>query len=215
MSRQGRGTLDHLNPEQRQAVEHGLPGDGKLVAPPVAVIAGAGSGKTKVLAERIAHLVANGVEPSRILAITFTRKAADQIKSRVRSTLAAAPSAQRPGTRTDLPWAGTFHSVGSKLIRIYATRLGLRPGFTTLDRGDSVGLMDIVRRDGGLAARELEFPKATTCLDIYSRTINSQKTLGKVLKDQFDGLKTPRPRAEANARGDRAPSSTARSGPGR
>ena len=184
MTKSSKGKLDHLNPEQRQAVEHGVgpprpgvSGSGTISAPPVAVIAGAGSGKTKVLAERIAHLVANGVDPARICAITFTRKAANQIKSRVGATLAAARCDARPGTRVDLPWAGTFHSVGTRLIRIYAKRLSLRPGFTTLDRDDSIGLMAIVRRDCGLAERELEFPKAGTCLDIYSRVINAQQKL--------------------------------------
>ena len=185
MSRTHKSPADHLNPEQRQAVEHGVTGQGSNVGPPVAVIAGAGSGKTKVLAERIANLVAKGVEPSRILAITFTRKAADQIKGRVRSALAANGRGAWPGIRTDLPWAGTFHSVGTRLIHIHATHLGLKPGFTTLDRDDSVGLIDIVRRDCGLAERELEFPKATTCLDIYSRTVNAQKKLGSVMREHF------------------------------
>ena len=173
MSKTTKGPFDHLNPEQRQAVQHGVgasrpdvSGPGNIAARPVAVIAGAGSGKTKVLAERIANLVANGVDPARILAITFTRKAANQIKSRVKSPLATPGSAAPRGTRIDLPYAGTFHSVGTRLIRIYAKRLGLRPGFTTLDRDDSIGLMAIVRRDCGLAERELEFPKAGTCLDI-------------------------------------------------
>ena len=177
--------FDHLNREQRQAVNHGITGPGDTIAGPVLVAAGAGSGKTAVLACRVAHLIANGVEPSRICAITFTRKAADQIKTRVKATLAAMPADACGAGRVDLPWAGTFHAVGTKLIRSYASRLGLRPGFTTLDRADAVGLMGIVRSDCGFAKSAREFPKPETCLAIYSRAVNSQKQLTNVLKNDF------------------------------
>ena len=127
----------------------------------------AGSGKTGVLTARIVHLIENGgVDPSRILAITFTNKAAQQIRARVKAALAAS-AASRSGNR-ELPWAGTFHSVGVRLIRVYAKALGLRPSFSMLDREDSVGLMKIVRQDLGRDHKELEFPSPKTCIEICS-----------------------------------------------
>ena len=180
-------TFEQLNPEQRQAVAHGING-GDIDAGPLAIIAGAGSGKTHVLANRVAHLVAHGADPHRILLMTFTNTAAREIVARANATLAAATSRERPlgtRTRTRLPWAGTFHSVGLRLIRRYARQLDLLSRLGTLDRDDAVGLMKVMRQDCGLADRELEFPKDATCLDIYSRTINARLPLRQVLKLHF------------------------------
>ncbi|MFN3670570.1 MAG: ATP-dependent helicase [Bosea sp. (in: a-proteobacteria)] len=120
------GYLAGLNPEQRQAVEAT---DG-----PVLVLAGAGTGKTRVLTTRIAHLIAtNRAYPSQILSVTFTNKAAREMKERVAHLVG--PVAE------GMPWLGTFHSISAKLLRRHAELLGLRSDFTILDTDDQIRLM--------------------------------------------------------------------------
>jgi DNA helicase-2/ATP-dependent DNA helicase PcrA len=117
--------LAGLNPEQRRAVE-ALDG-------PVLVLAGAGVGKTRVLTTRIAHLIASGrARPHEILAVTFTNKAAREMRERV-GLLTGVPDG--------LPWLGTFHSVGAKLLRRHAELVGLKPNFTILDADDQLRLL--------------------------------------------------------------------------
>src|SRR5262245_63134147 len=96
--------LDKLNPQQRRAVEHG--GSALAEAGPLLIIAGAGSGKTNTLAHRVAHLVVSGVDPHRILLLTFTRRAAEEMIRRVKRITAKALGTQQ----VDLPWSGTFHA---------------------------------------------------------------------------------------------------------
>ena len=98
--------LTGLNKEQRRAAEHC---ESATKAPPLLVIAGAGSGKTKTLAHRVAHLVVTGVDPNRILLLTFTRRAAEEMIRRVKRITAQALSVQQ----LDLPWSGTFHAIGA------------------------------------------------------------------------------------------------------
>src|ERR1700730_14599064 len=113
--------LADLNQEQRRAVTHGVKDGSALGAGPLLVIAGAGSGKTKTLAYRVAHLVVNGIDPRRILLLTFSRRAALDMIGRVKRITAAAM-----GTgHVDLPWAGTFHAVGARILREHADRIGL------------------------------------------------------------------------------------------
>ena len=100
--------LKELNPQQREAVVH--------VDGPLMIIAGAGSGKTKVLTTRIAHLMANGVDSFRILALTFTNKAAKEMKERVAKMLG--------GNEVGNLYIGTFHSVFARILRTEATRIG-------------------------------------------------------------------------------------------
>ncbi|MES2030703.1 MAG: UvrD-helicase domain-containing protein, partial [Pseudomonadota bacterium] len=115
--------LDALNPEQRRAVEHGVfpPGDDNAPsAPPLLVIAGAGSGKTNTLAHRVAHLIVNGADPRRILLMTFSRRAASEMSRRV-ERIARKVMGDNAGVMTDaLAWAGTFHGIGARLLRDYA-----------------------------------------------------------------------------------------------
>lgn len=87
--------------------------------------------------------------------------------------------------RIDLPWSGTFHSVGARLLRLYARRIGLRPSFTILDRSDAADLMNLVRQDLGYATKQSRFPKKDTCLDIYSATINSTADLKKIIERDY------------------------------
>src|SRR6266436_7973665 len=173
--------LTDLNKEQRRAVKHGVKDSSALNSRPLLVIAGAGSGKTKTLAHRVAHLVVNGIDPHRILLLTFSRRAALDMTGRVRRITGAAM-----GTgHIDLPWAGTFHAVGARVLREYAPRIGLKPSFTILDRSDAADLMDVVRHDLGLSKKESRFPRKKTCLAIYSSVINSGTPIKVVLKESF------------------------------
>ncbi len=111
-----------LNPEQRAAVEH--------FEGPILVLAGAGSGKTRVLTSRIAHLIHEfGVDPAKILAVTFTNKAAGEMRERVRRLLEREPGGM---------WIGTFHSIGARLLRRHATGLGWAPNFSIYDADQSL-----------------------------------------------------------------------------
>jgi len=174
--------LDALNPAQREAVCHaGASGP----AAPLLVIAGAGSGKTNTLAHRVAHLIENGADPARILLLTFSRRAADEMGRRVRRILAQA-SAGRPGlAQAELRWSGTFHAIGARLLRDYAGRIGLDPGFTIHDREDSADLMNLVRHEAGLSTTRQRFPQKGTCLAIYSAVVNTRAPLAEVLQASF------------------------------
>src|SRR4026209_270309 len=139
--------LESLNREQRHAVEHGVREKNAAPGPPLLVIARAGSGKTNTLAHRVAHLIVNGADPGRILLLPFSRRAAAEMERRAQRLIA---SATRSDNRHPLPWSGTFHAIGARLLRTYATCIGLDPGFTIHDREDSSDLMNVVRHDLGL-----------------------------------------------------------------
>src|SRR6202048_4659352 len=173
--------LADLNQEQRRAVKHGVKDGSALDARPLLVIAGAGSGKTKTLAHRVAHLVVNGIDPGRILLLTFSRRAALDMTGRVKRITSAAMGIGN----IDLPWAGTFHAVGARILREYAHRIGLNPSFTILDRADAADLMDVVRYDLGLSKKPSRFPRKDTCLAIYSFAINSGLSIKATLRSQF------------------------------
>jgi DNA helicase II / ATP-dependent DNA helicase PcrA len=171
--------LDGLNPAQRRAVEHGVGPD--AVARPLLVIAGAGSGKTNTLAHRVAHLIVNGADPRRILLMTFSRRAAGEMKARV-ERIARKVIGETSSAMTDaLTWAGTFHGIGARLLREYTERIGLDPVFTIHDREDSADLINLVRHDLGFSRTERRFPAKGTCLAIYSRCVNADTSLEKVL----------------------------------
>ncbi len=126
---------DGLNPEQRDAVEH--------TEGPLLVLAGAGTGKTRVLTTRIAHILSQRrAWPSQILAVTFTNKAAREMKERI--------GTQIGGAVEGMAWLGTFHSIGVKILRRHAELVGLKSSFTILDSDDSVRLMKQVLEAAGL-----------------------------------------------------------------
>jgi DNA helicase-2/ATP-dependent DNA helicase PcrA len=168
-----------LNPEQRAAVEHG--------DSPLLVIAGAGSGKTLTLAARVARLVLQGADPQRLLLLTFSRRAAQQMQRRTGRLLHQAlglglgTMQQAPA----LPWAGTFHAIGARLLRDHAGALGLPQHFTIADRADAEDLMGLVRQDLGFATAHSRFPLKATCLAIYSRCVNAQAPLQQVLAEHY------------------------------
>jgi DNA helicase-2/ATP-dependent DNA helicase PcrA len=180
--------LGVLNPAQRQAASYGqVNSSGGFAAGPLLVIAGAGTGKTMTLAHRVAHLIIQGVSPERILLLTFTRRAAQEMTRRVESIVRKALRGANdpPMTSNVLTWSGTFHSVANRLLRRYAHNLDLDPGFSVLDRGDSADLMDVVRHDLGLSRKLRRFPKKDTCLAIYSRCVNSRKALADSLDETY------------------------------
>ena len=176
--------LEKLNADQRRAVVHGIDG-GVTVGAPLLIIAGAGSGKTNTVAHRVAHLILNGADPSRILLMTFTRRAASELKSRVKRICGETLGGKADVLTDALAWAGTFHGIGARLLREYAEAVGLDPDFTIHDREDSADLMNLVRHDAGLSNTEKRFPAKGTCLAIYSRAINSEAPLDEVLGKNF------------------------------
>ncbi len=187
-------TLTGLNPQQRAAASHD--------DSPLLVVAGAGTGKTATLAHRVAYLVASGTPPARILLLTFTRRAAGEMKRRVESVLRASRTAQATPGAGDAPspdatpshidpsagskiWGGTFHSVASRLLRIHGRDIGLEPEFTILDRGDAEDVMHVCRTELGFSAKGRRFPQKSTCLDIYSRCVNSRAKVDEVVKTAY------------------------------
>jgi len=174
-----------LNAAQLRAATFGESTTDGVDARPLLVIAGAGTGKTMTLAHRVAYLLLEGVDPERLLLLTFSRRAAQAMLRRVESIVAATHGADGSGSPARLSWAGTFHSVGNRLLRRYAHNLGLDPGFSVLDRGDAADLMDVVRHQAGLSAKNRRFPKKDTCLSVYSRCVNARATLSDALQTAF------------------------------
>jgi len=174
--------LAHLNPEQRRAVEFG--GADVTGAPPLLIIAGAGSGKTNTLAHRVAHLVVSGVDSRRIMLLTFSRRAAAEMTRRVERITAHALRG-KAGLTHALTWSGTFHAIGARLLREYAPQIGLDRAFTIHDREDSADLLNLIRHDLDLSKMEKRFPTKGTCLAIYSRAVNAETALGDVLASAF------------------------------
>src|ERR1700709_1776430 len=129
--------LDGLTPQQRAGVVH--------AGSPLLIVAGAGSGKTRVLTHRIGYLLAErDVRPGQVLAITFTNKAAGEMKERVAALI---------GPRARAMWVSTFHSMCVRILRAEAAKLGMKSSFTIYDQGDSIRLMTMVARDLDLDAK--------------------------------------------------------------
>ncbi len=166
-----------LNPQQLAAVMHG--------ETPLLVLAGAGSGKTLTLAARVARLVLDGADPNRLLLLTFSRRAAQEMNARAGRLLHQALGLRATQAAPSLPWAGTFHAIGARLLRDYAASVGLPPNFSIIDRSDAEDMLALQRQARGLAAARSRFPLKSTCLAIYSRTLNRQLPLAEVLRDDF------------------------------
>ncbi|MCX6908039.1 MAG: ATP-dependent helicase [Verrucomicrobia bacterium] len=163
--------LSELNPQQRAAATHG---DGPLL-----IIAGAGTGKTKTLAARVACLLERGVPAERVLLLTFTRRAAQEMIRR------AEQYTPRSTLHAPHVWGGTFHAVANRLLRQHGHAVGLTPDFTVLDQSNAEDLLNLVRQEMGLHSREKRFPKKGTLLEIYSKCVNSQQPLDKVVPRDF------------------------------
>src|SRR4029453_17500148 len=139
------------------------------------------------------RLIARGVPPERILLLTFARRAAAELLRRVDGLLGRAALDRPASSRA---WGGTFHSVATRLLRQHGERIGLHPGFTIHDRGDSEDLLEVLRAELELGRGKRRFPRKATCLDIYSRCVNARAPLDGVLtrafpwcSEQVDGLK--------------------------
>ena len=161
--------LDGLNPEQVNAVMHG---DGPLL-----VIAGAGTGKTRTLAARVARLIDDGVQPDRILLLTFTRRASSEMLRRAGGLIEDRSAGN--------VWGGTFHSVANRLLRRYGNAAGLADGFTVMDRTDTESLFGILRTEHGFGTSKTRFPRKETIASIYSRVVSSRVALSQTVKERF------------------------------
>ena len=175
----------HLNEAQARAAGFGIEAGNGEPGAPLLVIAGAGSGKTLTLAARVARLVLAGADPSRVLLLTFSRRAAQEMERRVGRVLHDALGLAGTTAPPRLAWCGTFHSVGARLLRLHAERIGLDPAFTVDDRADSEDLLHLLRQRLGLATSGRRFPQKATCLAIYSRVVNARRSLGEVLADHY------------------------------
>ena len=145
-----------LNPEQYAAATHGHG--------PLLIIAGAGTGKTRTLVYRVAHLIDSGVAPERILLLTFTRRAAQEMLSRAERLV---------GTSSTRVHGGTFHATGHRLLRQFGKRAGIASEFSIMDQGDAVDLMGIARANLGVGKKDKRFPKKETLHWLYSRHVNT------------------------------------------
>lgn len=174
--------LGHLNEPQQQAATHGHS--------PLLIIAGAGTGKTTTLTHRVAWLIHKGVDPRRVLLLTFTRRSAAEMLSRASACLTRLEKQSCKGGRSGASlqntlWGGTFHAIASRLLRQHGRLIGLEPDFSVLDRSDSEDLLDLVRVEQKLAKEYKRFPLKSTCLSIYSRCVNSREPLAKILAEHF------------------------------
>ena len=157
-----------LNSAQMQAV---LSTEG-----PHLVIAGAGSGKTRVLVYRTAHLIKKGVSPERILLLTFTRRSAAEMLERASDLL---------DDRCQKVSGGTFHSFANSTLRKYAGQLGISPRFTILDQEDSENVVDLVCKHLGFKKLDKRFPKKATLLSLISQSVNKCVDVESVLYEEY------------------------------
>jgi DNA helicase II / ATP-dependent DNA helicase PcrA len=157
-----------LNPQQAAAATHG---DGPLL-----IIAGAGTGKTRTLVYRVAHLIERGVAAERILLLTFTRRAAQEMLSRAERLV---------GGNSKRVHGGTFHATAHRLLRRYGQAAGLAKDFTIMDQGDSADLMQLSRAQLGYATKSKRFPKKETLQYVYSRHINTEISVEDIVRDSY------------------------------
>lgn len=157
-----------LNPQQAAAATHK---DGPLL-----IIAGAGTGKTRTLVYRVAHLIERGVAAERILLLTFTRRAAQEMLSRVDRLV---------GSSSKRVHGGTFHATAHRLLRRYGPAAGLAKDFTIMDQGDSADLMQLSRAQLGYGAKTKRFPKKESLQYVYSRHINTGISVEDIIRDEY------------------------------
>src|SRR5690349_2759490 len=152
---------------------------------PSLVIAGAGSGKTRTLTYRVAYLLEQGIPPDRILLLTFTNKAAKEMMRRVADLL---------GQELAALWGGTFHAIGSRILRQHAAQLGYQRDFSILDREDTKHLIATCVAESDIDLKATRFPKAEVLGEIFSLAVNTHQTVENVLHEQygyFDQLAVP------------------------
>ena len=159
---------NHLNPAQFDAV--------KAVDGAYLVIAGAGTGKTRTLVYRVARLVESGYDPKSILLLTFTRKAAKEMLDRATILL---------DNRCSKISGGTFHSFANITLRKYAKAIGIEPGFTILDQGDSEDVINLIRGQLNLAKLKKRFPNKSTIYKVLSLSVNTGRKIEDILAEDF------------------------------
>jgi len=161
-----------LNPAQLAAVT--------TLDAPLLVIAGAGSGKTRVITYKVSYLIERGVPPHQILLLTFTRKASREMLVRVSQLLKSGVGQQVSG--------GTFHSFAVQMLRTYATLIGINPNFTILDSDDSADTIDLVKAGLQIEPSGRVFPKKGRIQELISSSRNNNRSLGKTIELEFPGL---------------------------
>lgn len=163
-----RDLMAELNAAQRSAA---TTTDGALL-----VIAGAGSGKTRTLVYRLAHLVQQGVPPEAILLLTFTRRSAQEMLRR---------ASQLVDERCRRVTGGTYHAFANSVLRRFAQQLGYGPSFTIIDRSDAVDLVGMLRSSVDNKGRQRRFPRADTLVNLFSKRINTHRSLKEVLEEEM------------------------------
>ncbi len=163
--------LDDLNPAQYEAVSR--------TEGPVLVIAGAGSGKTRTLVYRVAHLLEKGVAPENILLLTFTRKSAQEMLWRAGRLL---------NDSCSRVVGGTFHGTANLLLRRYGSYLGFGSSFTIIDRSDAEGIINLLKSSLGLTGRDLQFPSKRIIINMISGAVNKSMALEDLLFEQYAHL---------------------------
>ena len=160
-----------LNEEQLPIVKAG--------GGPALIIAGAGSGKTRTITYRVAYLVESGVPLHNILLVTFTNKAAKEMRFRVEGLL-----------KRDLRglWAGTYHHIGNLILRKHAKKIGYDVNFTILDRADAKDLLDKAIKGAGINTKEKKFPKADVLQDVLSYMMNTTKPFAEIITNKYPHL---------------------------
>jgi DNA helicase II / ATP-dependent DNA helicase PcrA len=161
-----------LNPSQLAAV--------LITEEPVLVIAGAGSGKTRVIVHRVSYLIEKGVDAQSILLLTFTRKASKEMLERVETLL----QDKRVGNVT----GGTFHSFAAFILRKYANMLNLPFNFTIIDQSDSEDIIDLIRTELKFNSKDKKFPRKSRIYDIISYSRNKNTTIRSIILEQYTGL---------------------------
>jgi DNA helicase-2/ATP-dependent DNA helicase PcrA len=157
-----------LNPSQFQAVN--------ITKGPLLVIAGAGSGKTRTLTYRVARLVEEGISPSAILLLTFTRKASQEMLKRASRIL---------DNRCEGVAGGTFHSFAYSMLRKYASRIGFNHGFSIIDRSDSENLISMLRKEMKGVSKSGSLPRKQTLGNIFSRAVNKNLSIEDIILDDY------------------------------
>ena len=160
-----------LNPQQLAVV--------KAARGPILVIAGAGSGKTRVVTYRVAYLIESGVDPASILLVTFTNKAAREMLHRVGLLV---PGAGEVGGRV---WGGTFHHIGNRILRRHAPLVGYEPNYTILDREDAKSLMEACITDLKINPKGSRFPKGEVLEDLLGLAINRRRPIDDLVLERY------------------------------
>jgi ATP-dependent DNA helicase UvrD/PcrA len=150
-----------------------------MVEGPLLIVAGAGTGKTRTLVYRVAHLIDIGVDPRSILLLTFTRRAAEEMLRRASLLI---------DSRCNQVAGGTFHSFANLVLREFGRRIDLSPSFTIMDRPDSEDAIQLLRTEMGLNYKDRRFPRKQTVAEIFSMSVNKQITMADLLEREYPHL---------------------------